>query len=363
MMGLFSSHMVVLLFLYFIQGLPYGLQARFLPVYLRSRGVSLTNIGLFKILLAPWFCKALWAPLVDKYGTKQKWLLGSICGLMVTCAVISFILPDQLMLLCFLILALNISSATQDIAVDGIALAILTKEELGQGNTVQVVGYKIGAIFSGGILVWFMDTLGWMGLFLVLTVLYVEALLLVYLSPSLRNLHSEKKEGQYDKTSSSSVSKLDVYDEDVLDLSEQTCETTDISPAGSGKQTPPGQGMPFRANQRHEEHVVKGCHDDHVDGTDVDGDEVCDDTESQIEPLTVESLAVKHKNELTSYKTRHSEKSNFIREVLDVPRTRWMMVYVLIYKLGRYHSIIFGEYTKNILFLFLIFLMSHVMNS
>ena len=98
----------------------------------------------------------------------------------------SMIPPDNLYLLCVSIFSLNLFAATQDIAVDSIALTILPPDELGRGNTAQVVGYKIGAIFGGGILVWFMDVLGWMGLFLALTLLYVEALLFVYLSPTLR---------------------------------------------------------------------------------------------------------------------------------------------------------------------------------
>lgn len=185
-MGRFSSSVVLLTFLYFIQGLPYGLQARFLPVYLRTKGHSLTSLGFFKTLLAPWLCKALWAPLVDKYSTKQKWLQGSIFGLMVVCALTSIVPPDNTICLCVSIFLLNLFAATQDIAVDSIAVNLLMPEELGQGNTAQVVGYKLGAIFGGGILVWFMDFLGWTGLFLALTMLYVEALLFVYLSPTMR---------------------------------------------------------------------------------------------------------------------------------------------------------------------------------
>ncbi len=172
-----------------VPGLPYGFQASFLPMYLRMQGVSLTNLGLFKLLLAPWMLKALWAPLVDKRATKQKWLLWSVAGLVFVCAFASLSSPKNLYVLCVIVFCLNLFAATQDIAVDGIAVALLRDEELGKGNTAQVVGYKIGSIFGGGVLVWFMDSLGWSGLFLVLTLLYIEALLFIHLSPVLRNLH------------------------------------------------------------------------------------------------------------------------------------------------------------------------------
>ena len=47
----------VLGFLYFLQGMPYGIQVKFLPILLRANGVSLTNISLFKLLFLPWVFK------------------------------------------------------------------------------------------------------------------------------------------------------------------------------------------------------------------------------------------------------------------------------------------------------------------
>ena len=183
-----SKNVSLLTFLYFIQGLPYGFQARFLPVFLRSQGLSLTSLGFFKLLLAPWLCKVLWAPLVDKFGTKRKWLLWSVFGLIISCAAAVFIPPTNMTLLSVVLLSLNLCAATQDIAVDSIAVAVLSGEDLGQGNTAQVVGYKIGSVFGGGVLVWFIDVIGWPGLFVLMTLLYVEAWMFVYVSPKLRNL-------------------------------------------------------------------------------------------------------------------------------------------------------------------------------
>jgi PAT family beta-lactamase induction signal transducer AmpG len=45
--------------LYFVQGLPFGLQATALPVYLRTRGVSVTAIGFLGLLALPWLLEAL----------------------------------------------------------------------------------------------------------------------------------------------------------------------------------------------------------------------------------------------------------------------------------------------------------------
>ena len=62
--------LVLLFFLYFAQGLPFGFQTE-LSSFLRQAGMSLTKIGLASLLALPWFFKWLWAPLVDRFGWPQ----------------------------------------------------------------------------------------------------------------------------------------------------------------------------------------------------------------------------------------------------------------------------------------------------
>jgi len=64
-----------------------------------------------------------------------------------------------------ILLVLNFLAATQDIAVDGLAVDLLPPEELGVGNAAQVVGYKCGMLLAGGVLVWATSFLGWSGAF------------------------------------------------------------------------------------------------------------------------------------------------------------------------------------------------------
>lgn len=174
---MFLKNVVFLTFLYFIQGLPYGLQARFLPVYFRSHGMSLTDISMFKLLLTPWMLKALWAPFVDKYGTKKSWLSWSMVGLVFTCLAGAFTPLKTIIPLACVLFLFNLLTSTQDIAVDGIAIYILSESELGYGNIAQVVGYKFGSIFGGGVLTWLSDYLEWSSLLFSLAVVYVISLL------------------------------------------------------------------------------------------------------------------------------------------------------------------------------------------
>ncbi len=157
--------------LYFVQGLPFGFQATALPVYLRDAGVSLTAIGLATALSVPWMLKVFWAPLVDRYsserlGRRRSWILPMQLGLAAACAIAALVPPARgLGLVLFLVLLMNFFAATMDIAVDGLAVDLLELPELGKGNIAQVVGYKIGMLTGGGLLVWASGWIGWEGLF------------------------------------------------------------------------------------------------------------------------------------------------------------------------------------------------------
>lgn len=195
-------NVVFLTCLYFIQGLPYGLQSRFLPVYFRSHGMSLTEISLFKLLLTPWMLKAFWAPFVDKYGTKKSWLGWSMVGLIFTCLTGACTPPQNIVPLAGVLFLFNLLTSTQDIAVDGIAIHVLSESELGYGNIAQVVGYKLGSIFGGGVLTWLSDYMEWSSLLFSLAVAYVISLMNVaVLVPQTDDCkkESEKKDSSEEK--------------------------------------------------------------------------------------------------------------------------------------------------------------------
>ncbi len=157
--------------LYFVEGLPYGFQITALPVYLRTAGVSLTGIGLAYALSLPWMLKVLWAPLVDRFGSprlgrRRSWILPLQVLLAATCAAAALATPDgHLAAVLLLVFLMNLFAATLDIAVDGLAVDLLEPSELGHGNIAQVVGYKVGMLTGGGLLVWASGWIGWQGLF------------------------------------------------------------------------------------------------------------------------------------------------------------------------------------------------------
>ena len=151
--------------LYFAQGLPSGLIAKALPALLREQGVSLSVIGFTSALALPWALKFAWAPFIDRYGSRKRWLLVLNCvtmALMLLVASRDFAAwVDALPLLLAVLFCMNLVSATQDIATDGYAVSTLQPEWRGLGNSIQVVGYKVGMVVGSGALLWLTARYGW----------------------------------------------------------------------------------------------------------------------------------------------------------------------------------------------------------
>jgi len=162
---------ILLSSLYFAQGLPSGFLAHALPALLREYGVSLEYIGLLKLLALPWFLKFLWAPFVDRaeiarLGDHRGWILLMQSLLATLILLISFFPPDTLfgsLIIGFFVVVLfiNTTAATQDIATDGLAVKLLPPRWRGLGNSIQVSGFKLGMIISGSLLLLSVDKLGW----------------------------------------------------------------------------------------------------------------------------------------------------------------------------------------------------------
>lgn len=171
--------------LYFAQGLPAGLLAKALPPLLREQGVSLSAIGLTSLLALPWALKFLWAPFIDRRGTRRQWLLALntiTLGLMLLLAGqdISAWIRNTLPLFLAVLFLLNVVAATQDIATDGLAVSRLHPYLRGYGNSIQVIGYKVGMIVSGGLLLWLVARYSWQLSYGLMALLLLPVLLPVY---------------------------------------------------------------------------------------------------------------------------------------------------------------------------------------
>ncbi len=183
-----QARLPLLATLYVAQGLPFGYQAHALPVALREAGVGLEALGLLGALALPWALKPLWAPFVDAtspfgLGRRRGWIVLAQAGQILACVAAAMLDParDPEALL-VTVLAMNFFAATQDIATDGLAVDLLPPDALGWGNTAQVVGYKIGMLVGGGLLVWWAGHAGWGVVFPAMATLELVVLIAAFLA-------------------------------------------------------------------------------------------------------------------------------------------------------------------------------------
>lgn len=148
---------------YFCEGLPYSIIRTVSTVFFRDNGVSLEGIGLTSLFGLPWALKFLWAPHVDRYGTKRQWLLIMqilLAGLLLTAAALAP-LPQATPLIGMAFFVGSFLAATHDIAIDGYYLETL--DTAGQARFVgyRVMAYRIAMMAGAGIIATIGTTSGW----------------------------------------------------------------------------------------------------------------------------------------------------------------------------------------------------------
>ncbi|XP_003372630.1 acetyl-coenzyme A transporter 1 [Trichinella spiralis] len=154
------ANIVLLVFLYTLQGIPLGLTAS-IPLVLQNRHVSYKQQALFSFAQWPFSLKLLWAPIVDacyspRFGRRKSWLVPTqyLIGLfmvVLSYSVDSLLGSDEnpvdkpnLFMLTAIFFTFNFLAATQDIAVDGWALTMLSSENVGYASTCNAVGQTAG---------------------------------------------------------------------------------------------------------------------------------------------------------------------------------------------------------------------------
>ena len=155
--------------LYFAEGFPFGLFYDVFPVHFRQRGVDLREIGLLSLVGLAWTIKFLWAPAVDYYRHHRRWMLLVDVGMGATLIFLAmqagFGPPVW-----FAIALFTLFSATNDIAIDGYTIELLSKKELGLANGVRIGMARVG-ILAAGVTLILSDYLGWSGAYTVAAVI------------------------------------------------------------------------------------------------------------------------------------------------------------------------------------------------
>lgn len=137
---------------YFAQGIPKGLLHIAVPAWLAVEGAAPTDIAAYlAVIMLPWAFKLLVGPLMDHYeflpmGKRRPWVLTMQLGMVVSLLSVGMIddPASQIGVLMMVGFAINVFTAAQDVAVDGMSIDLVPLEEEGRLNAYMSFGKAVG---------------------------------------------------------------------------------------------------------------------------------------------------------------------------------------------------------------------------
>jgi hypothetical protein len=144
-----------------LQGVPIGLSFGSVPFLLKDK-LGYSELAIFSLATYPYSLKLLWSPIVDSvyiksFGRRKSWifpiqlltgLLFLWLGVHIESLMQGLEHTDSLYYLSAIFFVMVFLSATQDIAVDGWALTLLSAENVSYSSTAQSIGITLGYFMS-----------------------------------------------------------------------------------------------------------------------------------------------------------------------------------------------------------------------
>ncbi|MBQ1764437.1 MAG: MFS transporter [Aquincola sp.] len=145
----------------FASGLPLALTGQAMQAWLSLEGLDVATIGFLSLVGLPYTFKFLWAPLMDRFelpllGRRRGWLVLTQLALAGVLYALAGTSPSAA-LRTFALLAVltTFVSASQDVVIDAYRTDLLPPAERGLGSSLNVLGYRLAMIVSGGVaLIW-----------------------------------------------------------------------------------------------------------------------------------------------------------------------------------------------------------------
>ncbi len=142
--------------LYVTEGIPLGFAVTAVATQLRRQGVGPAEIGAFVgAFYLPWAFKWAFGPVVDVFwsarlGRRRGWILAMqilMVGTLLSTMLLT--LPEQLGLFTIILLVHNTFAATQDVAIDALAVNTLVENERATASGMMFAGAYIGQMIGG----------------------------------------------------------------------------------------------------------------------------------------------------------------------------------------------------------------------
>ncbi len=162
---------------YFAEGFPF-IVVRFLSVlFFTDMGAKEAFLGYLNFLGIPWNFKFLWAPFVDIFATKRRWLI--TIEMLITMAILAIAMlvsgvtpmtpemavtgmPQVFYVVAYVFIAIAFLSCTHDIAIDGYYLEALTDTaEQAEYTGQRILSFRLAMIYVKSLLVIIAAKIGW----------------------------------------------------------------------------------------------------------------------------------------------------------------------------------------------------------
>jgi PAT family beta-lactamase induction signal transducer AmpG len=152
---LFCNRRSLALFLLGIaSGVPLAVSGDLLAAWLTDQHIDMSRVGMFGLVGLPYFFKALWSPLVDRFtppllGRRRGWITLTQLALVGSILLLSETAPGlSLKMVALAATLVAFLGATQDIVTDALRADILPPDERGPGIAVSVAGYRLGMVVT-----------------------------------------------------------------------------------------------------------------------------------------------------------------------------------------------------------------------
>jgi PAT family beta-lactamase induction signal transducer AmpG len=197
------KNLAIIFFLGLSSGLPIVLILSTLKALLVEKGFDLKTIGFFSLVALPYSLKIFFAPIIDSFsipfltknfGQRRSWIIFTQLLL----AIFIFALGaagimQSLSAIAVLAFLVGLSSASQDIVIDGYRIELIKKEDQGFAASSYVYGYNIGMLISGAGALTLAELLGWDSVYFLMAASMLFCIFVVFFADETRKNWQPKK--------------------------------------------------------------------------------------------------------------------------------------------------------------------------
>jgi predicted MFS family arabinose efflux permease len=174
--------------LYVTEGIPLGFTATAVAAQMRRQGLGVAEIGAFVAsLYLPWAFKWAYGPFVDvlsseRLGRRRMWIvLAQAMMILTLLAGVGVDFSAEVKLFTAIVLVHNVFAATQDVAIDALAVNTLRPEERGLANGLMFAGQNVGQAVGGAGTLFLAQYVGFQATFFFVAACIAVVMLLVSL--------------------------------------------------------------------------------------------------------------------------------------------------------------------------------------